>query len=84
VGGVAEMLVISEVLSVKSTQIENALKYSNARTTLVYAHRFNFPIGTYVERGVTEVKKAYSVRIVIRPATFNGKQYYLVTAFPMP
>lgn len=77
-------LVISEVLSVKSKQMEYALKYSHARTTLVYAHKFNFPIGIYIERGATEVKKAYSVRIVIRPTTFNGKQYYLVTAFPTP
>jgi len=77
-------LVISEVLSVKRTQLEYALKYSHARTTLVYAHKFNFPVGTYIERGATEVKKAYGVRIVIRPTTFNGKQYYLVTAFPTP
>ena len=77
-------LIISEVLSVKSRQIEYALKYTHTRATLVYVHRFNFPIGTYVERGATEVKKAYGVRLVIRPATFNGRQYYLVTAFPTP
>lgn len=74
--------VISDVLSLKSRQIEYALKYSNARTTLVYEHKFNFSIGIYIERGASEVKKAYGVRIVIRPTTYNGKQYYLVTAFP--
>lgn len=50
-------LIISEVLSVKSRQIEYALKYTHTRATLVHAHRFNFLIGTYVERGATEVKR---------------------------
>lgn len=77
-------LVTSEVLSIKKSQLEFALKYSHARTTLVYAHRFWFPIGTYVEKGSTEIKKAYGVRLVVRPATYSGKLYYIVTAFPTP
>ena len=77
-------LVTSEVLSIKKSQLAFALKYSHARTTLVYAHRFWFPIGTYVEKGSTVVKKAYGVRLVIRPTTYGGKLYYIVTAFPTP
>lgn len=77
-------LVTSEVLSVKKSQLAFALKYSHARTTLVYAHRFWFPIGAYVEKGRTVVKKAYGVRLVIRPTTYGGKLYYIVTAFPTP
>ncbi|MBL7634909.1 RNase A-like domain-containing protein [Atlantibacter hermannii] len=77
-------LVISEVLSVKKSQLAFALKYSHSHTTLVYAHRFWFPIGTYVEKGSTVVKKAYGVRLVIRPTTYGGKLYYIVTAFPTP
>lgn len=74
----------SEVLSIKKSQLEFALKYSHARTTLVYAHRFGYPIGTYAEKGSTVVNKAYGVRLVIRPTTYDGKLYYIVTAYPTP
>lgn len=77
-------LVTTEVLSLKKSQLEFALKYANARTTLVYAHRFWFPIGTYAEKGSNVVKKAYGVRLVIRPTTYGGKLYYIVTAYPTP
>ncbi len=77
-------LVVSEVFSVKKNQIKSALKYSHARTTLVYTHRFSVPVGYYIEKGGDSVQKAYSVRLVIRPTTYSGKLYYIVTAFPMP
>ncbi|EOY5742883.1 RNase A-like domain-containing protein [Enterobacter ludwigii] len=77
-------LVISEVLTVKKSQIEAALKYSNARTTLAYAHNFRLPVGYFVEKGSDTVRKVYGVRLVIRPTTYNGKLYYIVTAYPIP
>lgn len=77
-------LVISEVFSVKKSQIEAALKYSNARTTLSYSHKFRVPVGYCIEKGSDKVKKVYGVRLVIRPSTYNGKLFYIVTAFPIP
>ncbi|HAT23722.1 MAG: RNase A-like domain-containing protein [Pantoea sp.] len=77
-------LLISEALSVKSHQIESALKYMQPGSRLGLDHRFHIPVGRYIDKGTTVVKKAYALRIIIEAMQFGDKTYYLVTAYPVP
>ncbi|QCT22500.1 hypothetical protein FEM41_24090 [Jejubacter calystegiae] len=77
-------LLISEVLSVKKSQIEGWLKVAIPNRSYAYTHRFSRPTGLYISRGGTEVQKAYNVRVVLKPVTHNGKPYFILTAFPTP
>lgn len=77
-------LVISEVLSVKKNQLESALKYMNSGERMRLDHRFNAPIGIYIDKGSDVVKKAYAVRLILQARKHGDKIYYIVTAFPVP
>ncbi|KGT86468.1 hypothetical protein NG99_25780 [Erwinia typographi] len=79
----AEMLV-SDMFSVKRFQIENALKYMHSGSRLNLEHRFYFSTGKYIEKGTTEVKKAYGVRMIVEAKKYGDKTYYIVTAYPVP
>ncbi|MBP2168351.1 hypothetical protein J2125_001543 [Erwinia toletana] len=77
-------LLISEVLTLKRFQIENALKYMRPGSRLRLEHRFYFSVGRYIEKGTTAVKKAYGVRVIIEAKQYGNKTYYIVTAYPVP
>lgn len=77
-------LLISEVLSVKKPQIEGWLKVAIPNRAYAYTHRFSHSTGYYISRGSVEIQTAYSLRVVLKPVTYNGKPYYLLTAFPVP
>lgn len=77
-------LLISDTLSVKIYQLESALKYMQAGSRLRLDHRFTLPVGRYIDKGTTSVKKAYGLRIIIEAKKFGDKTYYLVTAYPVP
>jgi len=77
-------LLISETLSVKRFQIENALKYMHPGARLRLDHRFYFSTGKYIDKGSTTIKKAYGLRLIIESRRFGDKIYYVVTAFPVP
>lgn len=75
-------LIISEILSVKRSQIEAAVKYLRPGSKLPLEHRFSFSVGNYIDKGSTELKKAYSVRVILKAQSFNGKLYFILTAYP--
>jgi hypothetical protein len=77
-------LLISEVLSVKKSQLESALKYMHSGARMRFDHRFKIPVGIYVDKGSDVVKKAYAIRLVMEARKHGEKVYYIVTAFPVP
>lgn len=77
-------LLISEVLSVKRGQLTGALKYMQPEAKLPLEHSFPYPVGRYVDRGSTEVKKAYTVRVIIKARRYGDKTYFILTAYPAP
>ena len=77
-------LVISELMSVKRSQLGSALKYMRPEAKLPLEHTFSFPVGTYIDRGTTTLRKAYTVRVVVRARQYGDKIYYILTAYPGP
>lgn len=77
-------LLISDALSVKSYQIESALKYMQSGSRLRLDHRFNISTGRYIDKETTNVEKAFGLRIIIEAKKIGEKTYYIVTAYPVP
>lgn len=77
-------LLISETLSLKRAQLEGSLKYMLPEAKLPLEHRFPYPVGTYIDKGTMTVRKAYTVRVIIKARQFGGKTYYILTAYPAP
>ncbi|CAX56819.1 RNase A-like domain-containing protein [Erwinia pyrifoliae] len=79
----AEQL-ISKVLRDNKNQIEMWVKHTHpgvpARMRLNRA--FSHQTGIMIKRGSQEVKACYGVRVVLDFKQWNGKPYFILTAFP--
>jgi len=76
--------VISRVLADNKNQITMWVKNvpPGMRARMRLSRRFAHPTGIMVRRANQETVACYSVRVVIDFSTFNGKPYFILTAFP--
>lgn len=75
---------ISKVLADNKYQIQMWVKHkpTNLQARMRLTRAFSSPTGIVIRRGSEEVKKCYSVRVVIDFKPFHGKPYFIITAFP--
>lgn len=80
----AEVL-ISKILRDNKNQITALAKVVplNANLKKVFDMNFARQVGISVSRGSTEVKACYKVRVVIKFERWQGKVYFVLTAYPM-
>ncbi|QPT13323.1 hypothetical protein I6G37_23265 [Serratia rubidaea] len=73
---------ISSAMSTNHTLIKNWAKYP--LRNLVITHRAVNHVGYYIQRGASEIVKTSNLKVVIEHGSFNGKPYYILTAYPIP
>lgn len=75
---------ISAVLRDNKHQIQMWIKYipPNMTARMRLSRIFNQPTGILVQRGSRDIKTCYRVRVALEFRPFNGKPYFILTAFP--
>lgn len=75
---------ISMVLRDNKNQIEMWIKNvpPNFTARMRLNRLFSRPTGIMVQRGSSEVKTCYRVRVILEFRPYNGKAYFVLTAFP--
>jgi len=79
----AEQL-ISDVFIANRYRMENTVKHMVPESKLPLEHRFNSPVGIYIDKATNQVKNAYGVRVIIKARQYHNKLYFIVTAYPVP
>ncbi|WP_350307730.1 RNase A-like domain-containing protein, partial [Photorhabdus viridis] len=75
--------VISKALKANKIHLENWAKYSlpeGMYAPIEYVSKT--PIGFGVTKGSKNIKELYTVRIVLNYSEYNGKPFYILTAYP--
>jgi len=72
---------ISQALRANKLRIEEWVKF-HPTTPLVIEKNVGFPAGAYIKRGATELTATSQIKVVLRYESYNGKPYYVLTAFP--
>ncbi|MEE4485146.1 RNase A-like domain-containing protein [Serratia ficaria] len=73
---------VSSAMRSHRALIKNWAKYPSRN--LVITHRATQNVGYYIQRGSTERVKTANLKVVIEYSMFNGKPYYILTAYPIP
>lgn len=75
---------ISKVLIDNKNQIQMWVKNTppNLPARVRLSRTFSHPTGILVQRGSRQVKNCYRVRVAIELTPYNGKPYFVLTAFP--
>ena len=76
--------VISRALFINRNGIKSALAGGKRGVRLTINYPAGREIGYGYSRGNAQQIKMYAVRIVIDIQEYNGKPYYILTAFPTP
>ncbi|ERT14732.1 RNase A-like domain-containing protein [Photorhabdus temperata] len=74
--------VISEALKANRIHLENWAKYVPPTVSAPIEYVSSTSIGFGVTKGSKYVEKLYKVRVVLRYSEYNGKPFYILTAFP--
>ncbi|MBS9435232.1 RNase A-like domain-containing protein [Photorhabdus hainanensis] len=74
--------VISEALKANRIHLENWAKYAIPTVSAPIEYVSSTSIGFGVTRGSKYVEKLYKVKVVLRYSEYNGKPFYILTAFP--
>ncbi|RAW83116.1 RNase A-like domain-containing protein, partial [Photorhabdus laumondii] len=74
--------VISEALKANRIHLENWAKYVPPTVSAPIEYISSTSIGFGVTKGSKYVEKLYKVRVVLRYSEYNGKPFYILTAFP--
>jgi len=77
---------ISAVLRDNRRQIEMWVKHvpSNLPARMTLSRTFSRSTGIAVQRGSSEIKPCYHVRVTLEFRPYHGKPYFVLTAFPEP
>ncbi|QZY93666.1 RNase A-like domain-containing protein [Pantoea dispersa] len=75
---------ISKVLADNKYQIQMWVKNipPGLQARMRLSRRFSHPVGIVVSKGREEVEICYAVRVILDFKPYNGKPYFIVTAFP--
>ena len=49
---------------------------------LVLEHSVGYTVGSYIKRGSTELMRSNRLKVVLEYKAYNGKPYYVLTAYP--
>lgn len=71
---------ITAALSANAANIRGWSHYSELKLTIDYVA--GYKVGSYIKRGSTELVSTSKLRLVLEYKPYNGKPYYLLTAFP--
>ncbi|MCW7550793.1 hypothetical protein OO184_23395 [Photorhabdus sp. APURE] len=74
--------VISNTIKNNQAKIINWTKYAFGGSRLTIDDVSKVPVGIGITKGVEGVDQLYKVRVVLYYSEFNGKPYYILTAFP--
>ncbi|SCZ69055.1 MULTISPECIES: RNase A-like domain-containing protein [Photorhabdus] len=74
--------VISNTIKNNQAKITNWTKYAFGGSRLTIDDVSKVPVGIGITKGVEGVDQLYKVRVVLYYSEFNGKPYYILTAFP--
>lgn len=74
--------VISKALKNNQIKITTLLKHTPEGVKQEIDYISDTPIGFGLNKGSENFQELYKVRIVLYHSEFNGKQYYILTAFP--
>ncbi|WP_434523960.1 RNase A-like domain-containing protein [Photorhabdus asymbiotica] len=74
--------VISKALKNNQMKITTLLKYTPKGVRQEIDYISNTPVGFGFIKGSENLQELYKVRIVLTHSEFNGKLYYILTAFP--
>ncbi len=74
--------VISEALKANRIHLENWAKYVPPTVSAPIEYISSTSIGFGVTKGSKYVEKLYKVRVVLKYSEYNGKPFYILTAFP--
>jgi len=75
---------ITDVLSTNSHRIKTTIGHMLPESKLPLEKKFSRAVGTYIDKGSTEIRQAHTVRVIIKARKFNNKLYFIVTAYPAP
>ena len=73
---------ITEVIRANQPQIQAWLK-SMPTLRLTLERSMNAPVGIVIKRGSTTAVSSNRVRVVLKGEVYNGKPYFILTAFPI-
>lgn len=73
---------ITEVIRANQPQIQAWLK-SMPTLRLTLERSMNAPVGILIKRGSTTAVSSNRVRVVLKGEVYNGKPYFILTAFPI-
>lgn len=73
---------ISHAMRSNQQLIQNWAKYPARNLVISYKSVSN--VGYYIQRGTTDVVKTSNLKVVLEHTSFNGKPYFILTAYPTP
>lgn len=74
---------ISEAMRVNRFYIEQWIKSGEKRRLVIQLTVGGYKVGGYIAKGTSNYVQTSKLRVVLDPKSYNGKQYYILTAYPI-
>ncbi|OFS83744.1 hypothetical protein HMPREF3144_08765 [Oligella sp. HMSC05A10] len=74
---------ISEAMRVNRFYIEQWIKSGEKRKLVIQHTVGGYKVGGYIAKGTSNYVQTSKLRVVLDPKSYNGKQYYILTAYPI-